>query len=98
MVSSFPVERRYGGTDGRREKASKNPYNIAKREDWTPQVVHSISRKKAFLRNPEVNRIQISWIGLNLKFETFKIRKRHDVSEFIGELLMIKVSLRQEGN
>ncbi|GJS87499.1 hypothetical protein Tco_0770135 [Tanacetum coccineum] len=68
------------------------------RLEWKIDTVEDLSLKEGidlreeFYENPEVNRIQISRIGLNLKFETFKFWERHDVSEFIGELLMIKVT------
>ncbi|GJS14255.1 hypothetical protein Tco_1172991 [Tanacetum coccineum] len=82
--------RRYGGwrrQNGIRGlKIEKDPYNISEKRrlgilEWN---IH-ISRRN-ILTNPEVNRSQISRIGLILKMETFNIRMRYDVSEFIGEL------------
>ncbi|GKD70057.1 hypothetical protein Tco_1324147, partial [Tanacetum coccineum] len=74
------------------EKIEKDPYNISEERrlgilEWN---IH-ISRRN-ILMNPGVNRSQISRIELILKMETFNIRTRYDVSEFIGELLMIKVT------
>ncbi|GJU09415.1 hypothetical protein Tco_1131811 [Tanacetum coccineum] len=78
--------------NGIREKSKKDPYNKSEERRLVILYWYIHISCRNVLTNPGVNRSQISRIGLTLKIETFKIQKRYDVSEFIGELLMIKVT------